>query len=1078
MKQQLHYRILKYTLLLCLCFIGNSWGQTAQPLPYDMSNSAGIADLTSANGWVQTGIGANYSSSGSNIKFDTQLDEATLYIADIPDQLTFNLKGNGLSGSYVFDMLESSNGTDFSVSLSITTGIGTTNTVFTKSLSAATRYIKWRYTTKATGNVGFGGVHITGGAIPSAPTIITNNATDITSNGVTLNGSVNANNIATTAIHFEFGLNDSYGTSIDATPNTLSNNADTPISATIAGGLSDNTVYHYRAVATADGEPVNGPDKTFTTADIEAPVAAEASDITATGFTASWEAVDGATGYQLDVYTAGAAASDLFISEYVEGSSNNKYIEIYNGTGATVDLSDYELQVFANGSATAGTTSALSGTLANNTAIVYKNSDAIIYTGTAITNGATNYNGDDAVALHKVSTDSYVDIFGRIGEDPGAEWTADGGYSTVNKTLVRKASVSGGITTNPSSGFPTLATEWDVFDIDDISHLGTHVSDGGSSFVPGYENLAVESGTSQEVEGLATNTTYSYRVRATSSNSTSGNSNVIEVTTAAAITNTTWDGAEWSNGAPTSDTDAIIAGDFNTADNGAITAKSLTVDSGTITVATGTTVNITGAVTNNAAADNFIVQSDANLYQPNADAGNIGNITINRNSALLYRQDYTLWSSPVAGQNLRSFSPNTIYTRFSGYTTPDPDNFPDGGYVQLLFDNDDILNTLFDPGQGYLIRMPNDWTEYVDDDTPGTPYQGTFVGLPNNQDTDVTLSTAGNGYNLVGNPYPSPINIADFFTANPDITKTLWFWRKRNGTAGSGYATSNEAGVVSSDDQPELNDVVINGTIRTGQGFFVQSVSGDPQLHFNNGMRVTDNTPGFFFRNGSTETVERNRIWLNLSNDTDVVGQMLLAYMTGATTGIDNGIDGKYFNDSPVALTSVIDNGEYVIQGRSLPFAATDIVPLSFKTDVAGSYSIALHNTDGLFAGSQDILLKDNLINTVHDLKDSAYTFTSETGTFANRFEVVYQTPLGINDPTLTPNSIVIYKQNGILNIDAGQYSMDKVQLFDISGRLIYTLDQIGSTTAKIAGLSVANQVLVVKITTAENGIVSKKVIY
>ena len=169
---------------------------------------------------------------------------------------------------------------------------------------------------------------------------------------------------------------------------------------------------------------------------------------------------------------------NIFISEYVEGSSSNKYIEIFNHTNATVDLSDYQLLLFSNGSATATTTNSLSGDLPSGSVIVYQNSAATAYSGTATDASAVNFNGNDAIALYCVSTTSYVDIFGVIGDDPGSAWTGDGGYTTVNKTLVRKQSVSAGITTNPSgtgaSAFTTLVTEWDVYNQDDVNYLGSH----------------------------------------------------------------------------------------------------------------------------------------------------------------------------------------------------------------------------------------------------------------------------------------------------------------------------------------------------------------------------------------------------------------------------------------------------------------------------------------------------------------------------------------------------------------------------------------------------------------------------
>ena len=181
---------------------------------------------------------------------------------------------------------------------------------------------------------------------------------------------------------------------------------------------------------------------------------------------------DGTTvrGVQITVRD-GSVATDLFISEYIEGSSNNKYIEIFNGTGAGVDLSGYKLQLYSNGGTTPSQNVTLSGTLADGAVKVYQNASATIYAGE--NNAAVAFNGNDAVALYKISSDAYVDIIGRIGEDPVTAWT-NGALSTVNQTLVRKSTVLGGITANPASGFPTLATEWNTYAQDTASYLGSH----------------------------------------------------------------------------------------------------------------------------------------------------------------------------------------------------------------------------------------------------------------------------------------------------------------------------------------------------------------------------------------------------------------------------------------------------------------------------------------------------------------------------------------------------------------------------------------------------------------------------
>ncbi|MEZ5173132.1 MAG: hypothetical protein R2850_06425 [Bacteroidia bacterium] len=136
--------------------------------------------------------------------------------------------------------------------------------------------------------------------------------------------------------------------------------------------------------------------------------------------------------------------------------------------------------------------------------------------------------------MYKISTSSYVDIFGVIGDDPGSEWTL-GGNNTADQTLVRNSNVDQGITTNPSGtgsgAFTTLGTEWTEYAQDNISNLGSHsFVAGGPTYVPGYQDLAV-SGVSQTVSGLSPNTVYYYRVRAESASSTSANSNIISLTT-------------------------------------------------------------------------------------------------------------------------------------------------------------------------------------------------------------------------------------------------------------------------------------------------------------------------------------------------------------------------------------------------------------------------------------------------------------------------------------------------------------------------------------------------------------------
>ncbi len=292
-------------------------------------------------------------------------------------------------------------------------------------------------------------------------------------------------------------------------------NGDEPSSSSTlyTGTLTIASTTTLKAVAIKNGESSEVSSVTYTIEipQLLPPVATDATDVTNTSFTANWEAVTNATSYVVNVWTeTGNYAKDLIISEYVEGSSNNKYIEIYNGTGSSIDLSDYKLQMYANGRSTPSNNIQLNGTLEHNACKVYKNSAANKYNGNAESNSAVNFNGDDAIALYKISTESYVDIFGVIGTDPGTAWTCEQ-HSTLDKTLRRKSTVREGISTNPID-FTTLCTEWDVSNIDDVSNLGQHNMETKSNApIPGSP-FTVSSGTSLNVTGLSPDTKYYYNV--------------------------------------------------------------------------------------------------------------------------------------------------------------------------------------------------------------------------------------------------------------------------------------------------------------------------------------------------------------------------------------------------------------------------------------------------------------------------------------------------------------------------------------------------------------------------------------
>ncbi|HJM96186.1 MAG TPA: lamin tail domain-containing protein, partial [Candidatus Marinimicrobia bacterium] len=173
--------------------------------------------------------------------------------------------------------------------------------------------------------------------------------------------------------------------------------------------------------------------------------------------------------------------SDLFFSEYAEGSSNNKYLEIYNGTGADVDLSNYLIMQNSNGGPWDEYVDTLSGTLANGDVYVIANAsaDASILAEADLTgSGICYFNGDDARALIKVvaGDTTVLDYIGSFPDDPGSGWDVGGvTNATKDHTLVRKSTITSGDTSwTTSAGTNTADSEWIVHDQNTWSYLGSH----------------------------------------------------------------------------------------------------------------------------------------------------------------------------------------------------------------------------------------------------------------------------------------------------------------------------------------------------------------------------------------------------------------------------------------------------------------------------------------------------------------------------------------------------------------------------------------------------------------------------
>lgn len=525
--------------------------------------------------------------------------------------------------------------------------------------------------------------------------------------------------------------------------------------------------------------------------------------------------------------------------------------------------------------------------------------------------------------------------------------------------------------------------------------------------------------------------------------------------TTISIDSTTWNGTAWSNGTPNATTAAFITGNLTVAAN-LQACRMFVSNNAVVTVNSGSNVTLYGAL-EVATGSTFTLNSNANLLQEDPAAINVGNIVVRRTTNPLIRLDYILWGSPVASQNIFSFSPLTSVNptiRFYGYNTT----------TNLYNTLSDYATHIMQAGRGYLIRLP------FNHPTAPATWTGVFTGVPNNGTKTVSLNNVGPGqrFNLVSNPYPSTLDINTFFAENSSaLESTLYFWRKTNNANSPTYCTWNMVTETYVDNGEAFTENP-NGVIQVGQGFFVEAKGNATSMAFNNTQRVANNANQMF----RSSTIEKNRIWLNITRGVDFA-QTVVGYFTDGSLDLD-ATDSKYFNDGNLGLMTQINGTNYIVNGRPVPFDAADVVPLTYKATSAGQHTIAIDRVDGLFtAGTQPIYIRDLSDGTYHDLNQGPFTFTTQAGTFNNRLELVYQNALSNENPTLEATGFEVIRNTTSITVQATQ-TLQKVTVYDLRGRIVMTMDAVNATTATLP-VNQPDQVFIVQVTTTDGKVGAKK---
>lgn len=358
-------------------------------------------------------------------------------------------------------------------------------------------------------------------------------------------------------------------------------------------------------------------------------------------------------------------------------------------------------------------------------------------------------------------------------------------------------------------------------------------------------------------------------------------------------------------------------------------------------------------------------------------------------------------------------------------------------------------------GKGYAYLLTTDYTHNL---TGGNFNTGNFSIPVYNSG-----SNPSNSWNLIGNPYPSPINADAFISANSDanpasgiLTGTLYFWDD-DGSDGSNYAsadyaTYNRAGAVGGG-----NTKTVNGFISIGQAFFVKAnYSGN--VAFTNTMRSS--TPGIFFKNKDITKPISQKILLSVTSEDNHYNETLITFMDEATNDFDNWYDGeKIIGNQNLAFYSLLNNKPMAIQSFAPINPDMDTIfniPVGIKTSASGIFRIKLKKIEKVDA-RYNIYIIDKKENVIHELnEDNFFEFYCLEGTFEQRFEFILAS-VEINGKGLTgietekEQLTSIYCYNNLLNINFAEkeHENSSISIYDMIGKKVFYEEVVNSSRNK-----------------------------
>lgn len=630
----------------------------------------------------------------------------------------------------------------------------------------------------------------------------------------------------------------------------------------------------------------------------------------------------------------------ILISEIADpnNSSSGRYVELYNYSNSSIDLTGWKLQRYTNDNETANAALNLSGTIgAYTTFVIGKTTFSSVYgfaPDMTSSNTVVDSNGDDNIELLDASGNR-SDIFGVPGED---------GTGTNHEFTDGRAERNNGVVIGNTT---YTASEWTL---DNIDGEGDGATDAPGGFDPGTwiggkTVVNVTSNTSED----------NYQI---------GSNNFLSVSNNAALTIT--------NG-----------GQFD----------------GEIIVESGSGITISSGTLNNTSS--LSLKDGAYLFENGGTINNSGTFTVERNTTV-DAEVYNFLSSPVANADLET----TLVD--SDVVSYDPTDFVDDG----MGNTDNTTGWSYkttgslEVGIAYATTGSDTDASGVRSFT-GTPNSGTYlIGVV----TSSGGSPFGESWNLVGNPYPSPIQIGDFLTTNTtQIENGVYLWDDSI----DDYVTKNSG---------------MHGTelIAIAQGFFVQAKS-DTDISFTNAMRRGNTAT--FYKWAAPQIMD-----LILENDNGKKNFTSIAFAADAMDGKDNIYDSKkMFGNTNISIYSLLNNEAYALQGLSIK--EEQQIPLGIRTSSAGKFQLSISSNS--IDASYEIFLEDKVFNTMTVVSDVIVEFSLNEGITEDRFVLHVRTRESVYNQGLS-NEINYTLVNGVISVANEDNSIKTIQLRDASGRLLY----------------------------------------